>query len=451
MIKDSSKGHFGTVIVYKLDRFARDRYDAATYKRQLKKNGVSLVSATEPLSGQPQDIIIESMLEGFAEYYSVELSQKIQRGIDESVRKRKFLGGPVPFGLLARNGELIPDPNTAPAVKTIFEMLDTEKTLAEVTAWLNHNGYRTKSGKLFGKSSLNKIIHNVRYTGAYVYKDQVIPNVWTPIIDQTTFDRVQIKLKQNQKRRKRMEDGNFLLTGKLICGSCGASMHGDSGTSKNGQPHYYYTCKGRKAGGQCHKKSIRKDVIEPFVIEKALEQLTDERTEAIISLIDEALNNERNTNIIPSLEEEKKDLEKKLDNLFDAIAEGLPSKRISGKIQDIEDQITVLDNRIESEKANQTIIDPQFIRFYLEKIKNNYSDVPGAAQTLVNAFVNKVILYDDDDGAEGNRRCKIVFNLGESSEEFDLYSLSSTIEITAEHVLIRNGQFYLVLNILLEV
>lgn len=81
MIKDSEKGNFDAVIVYKLDRFARSRYDSATYKYRLKRNGVQLVSATENITQDPEGIILESVLEGMAEFYSAELSQKINRGM----------------------------------------------------------------------------------------------------------------------------------------------------------------------------------------------------------------------------------------------------------------------------------------------------------------------------------------------------------------------------------
>ena len=74
MIKDGNKKLFDMIIVWKLDRFARNRYDSARYKAQLKRNGIKVVSATEVISDGAEGIILESMLEGFAEYYSVDLS-----------------------------------------------------------------------------------------------------------------------------------------------------------------------------------------------------------------------------------------------------------------------------------------------------------------------------------------------------------------------------------------
>ena len=87
MVQDSAKKIFDAVLVWKLDRFARDRYDAAHYKHILQKNHVKLVSATEPISDSPAGIMMESMLTGMAEYYSAELSEKIVRGMTENVLK----------------------------------------------------------------------------------------------------------------------------------------------------------------------------------------------------------------------------------------------------------------------------------------------------------------------------------------------------------------------------
>ena len=87
MIKDAEKELFEIVLVWKLDRFSRDRYDSAYYKHILKKHGIKVVSAKENISEGPEGIILESMLEGMAEYYSVELSQKIKRGQMENALK----------------------------------------------------------------------------------------------------------------------------------------------------------------------------------------------------------------------------------------------------------------------------------------------------------------------------------------------------------------------------
>ena len=98
MIEDSKRKGFQFVVVYQLDRFARNRYDSATYKAKLKKNGVRVLSAKENITDDASGILIEGVLESMAEYYSAELSQKVKRGIAISASKCKFFGGGIPLG-----------------------------------------------------------------------------------------------------------------------------------------------------------------------------------------------------------------------------------------------------------------------------------------------------------------------------------------------------------------
>ena len=106
MIKDSGKKLFDMVIVWKLDRFARNRYDSARYKAQLKRNGVKVVSATEVISEGAEGIILESVLEGYAEYYSADLSEKVIRGRKENALECKFNGGTIPIGYVIDEQQL---------------------------------------------------------------------------------------------------------------------------------------------------------------------------------------------------------------------------------------------------------------------------------------------------------------------------------------------------------
>lgn len=87
MIKESAKREWDYVLVYKFDRFSRNKYETAIHKKTLKDNGVKVLSATEHIPDSPEGIIFESMLEGYAEYYSAELSQKVRRGMNETRMK----------------------------------------------------------------------------------------------------------------------------------------------------------------------------------------------------------------------------------------------------------------------------------------------------------------------------------------------------------------------------
>ena len=122
MIKDSASKKFELIIVWKLDRFARDRYDSAHYKAALRKNGVKVISATEKISEGSEGILMEAVLEGMAEYYSAELSEKVVRGLTENAYKCKFNGGTLPLGYTIDSEQHFQiDPLVAPAVLEAFK------------------------------------------------------------------------------------------------------------------------------------------------------------------------------------------------------------------------------------------------------------------------------------------------------------------------------------------
>lgn len=218
MIRDSAKKLFDVVIVWKLDRFARNRYDSARYKNTLKKNGVRVISATETISNGPDGIILESVLEGFAEYYSAELSEKVVRGMTDNVLKGKFNGGPVPMGYTIdaeRHYQI--DPVKAPFVLEIFRLYDRGKTMKEIVTEMTAQGLLAANGKPLTYNTIRDMLHNRRYIGEYSFRDTVMPDCIPAIVPKDLFDRVQERLERNKKAPARYKaEEEYLLSTKLI-------------------------------------------------------------------------------------------------------------------------------------------------------------------------------------------------------------------------------------------
>ena len=275
MIRDAEKGRFSVVIVYKLDRFARNRYDSATYKAKLKRCGVRLISAMEQLTDSPESIILEAVLEGMAEYYSANLAQNIKRGMTENAMKGLATGGGRCLGYYTGDDKKYHiDEAGASTVRLIYEMYDQGSTYAHIVETLNAQGRKTLRNTPFNKNSLGKILHNRRYIGDYVWGDIVIEGGMPQIIDRDLWERVQAKLKRKEKASARSRgDYDYILSGKLFCGHCSKPMIGDSGTSKSGTKHYYYTCSTKKHGGDCKKKSVRAAAIEDEVINTTIQTI----------------------------------------------------------------------------------------------------------------------------------------------------------------------------------
>ena len=161
MIKDSAKRAFSYVLVYKFDRFSRNKYETAIHKKALKDNGVKVVSATEFVPDTPDGIIFERMLEGYAEYYSAELSQKIRRGNNESRRKGNLTGGKIPYGYKNVNKKAVIVPEEADIVRYIYERYSIGVYVKDIIAELNGKGLLHKS-KTFVANTVYGIIGNER-------------------------------------------------------------------------------------------------------------------------------------------------------------------------------------------------------------------------------------------------------------------------------------------------
>lgn len=131
LIEDSKKGKFECVLVYKFDRFARNRYDSIIYKELLKKRNIKTISATEYISDKPEGIIMEALLEGYAEYYSAELGEKVKRGMNESILKGNTIGGHMLYGYKVIDKKIVIDEKTAPAIKYLFEEYSKGKAKKE--------------------------------------------------------------------------------------------------------------------------------------------------------------------------------------------------------------------------------------------------------------------------------------------------------------------------------
>ena len=216
MIKDSAKKGFDIVSVWKLDRFSHNRYDSARYKAILRKNDVKVVSATESISDGAEGIILESVLEGMAEYYSADLSEKVSCGMTENALKCRFNGGNVPFGyMIDKEQHYQPDPEKAPLVIEMFRRYAGGESIPDIVEDLNARGIRTSKGNRFNKNSLARIFSNRRYIGEYFYKEIVVPNAIPAIVSNDIFERVAIRMKQNKHATgKAKAPERYLLTTK---------------------------------------------------------------------------------------------------------------------------------------------------------------------------------------------------------------------------------------------
>lgn len=397
MISDSSRKQFEVVLVWKLDRFARNRVDSATYRAILKRNGVKVVSAKENISEGPEGIILEAMLEGMAEYYSAELSVKVKRGQKENALKCKANGGMIPFGYKVNADRFYEiDSLTAPIVREIFERYADGQTVGEISDVLNGRGVFTNTKyKYTNKSSFHNLLKNRRYIGEYRYGDTVVQDGMPAIVSQDIFDKVQARMEKNRHAPASAKaPDEFILTTKLFCGRCGVFMVGTSGTSKLGRVYHYYKCGNAIYRKSCDKKAIRKDYIERFVVAQTKELvLQDETIDRLAAAIVE-LQKKENT-IIPMLQKQVQDVDKAISNLLDAIQQGLFNTSAKQRLDDLESRKADLEISIAQEKIEKPMLTHEQIVFWISKFKDGDIDDPVYRKNIVDIFVNSVYLYDD--------------------------------------------------------
>lgn len=398
MVRDSAKGLFDVIIVWKLDRFARNRYDSAHYKAQLRKYGVKVLSATENISDGPEGIILESMLEGMAEYYSAELSEKVIRGHTENALKCKYNGGTPTFGYVIdseRHYQI--DPRTAPVVLEIFTRYDKGATMKEIMVWLNKTGVTTVRGKKIDLNFVAAVLHNRKYIGEYSYRHIVTPGGIPAIVPQDLFDRVQQRTAKNKKApaRHKAED-DYLLTTKLFCGTCGAMMVGESGTSSTGTKYHYYRCVNTKKYKTCtaQHKSIKKLPIENAVINAVMAKVLDDNfVEYIADTVMELQT--RESSALPALRKQLEETERGITNMLNAIQMGIINASTKQRLDELEEAKKDIEFQIIQEEMKHPLLSREDVTYWICRFRTLDVSRLEERRRLVDSFVNSVTVFDE--------------------------------------------------------
>ncbi len=397
MLEDAKEKTFQCVIVYQLDRFARNRRDSINNKFYLKKHGIRVLSATEPLTDTPENIIIEGFFEDIAEYYSLDLSKKARRGIRESVIKRQFIGGHVPYGYKVENKKILVNEEEAQVVREYFKQRAEGKAVKTIIRELVLKGAPLHYGRSISYSGFYHAEKNRKYIGEWDFHGEIITDLYPAIVDRETFEKVQKIVVRSKHSNKSKVD--FILTGKLFCGECGSPMVGVGGTSKTGKVHHYYMCNKRLHKKTCNKSTEKKDFIEWYVCEQTIKYLlSSDRLDFIV----DALYNETKTN--PSVIQVQK-IQSEIDRLnleLDQIANewiGAPENiksRLREKCDMIGKHIDDLESALFKAKTKVNMkVTKSDLRSWLTQYQHLDLENEKVRIKILTNFVNCVFLYDD--------------------------------------------------------
>lgn len=438
MVADSAKHQFQAVIVWKTDRFSRNRYDSAVYKRRLAKNGVQVFYVREAIPDGPSGIVVEAVLEGFAEFYSASLSENVRRGNYDSALQHKTLGKRV-FGYRKSADDTFEiDPEKAPIVREIFQMYKTGSRMKDIVDAMNSRNIKTAIGGPFNESSVSKILRNEKYVGTYIWGDIHDEDAIPPIVDRDTFQAVQKRLAGSKKRRREvdLDRPTFLLTGKCFCGHCGAAMVGDSAKGKTGIQYWYYTCQNKKRRA-CDKRREPKQELEDFVVHQLVKILhsDDGFLETLSQKVADSLADGTYQAELDELQKRQADVKRKIQNALDLLLDS-PSKALQARLQALEMEDEQLTAEIEEKALNAPpALTADHILFMLTRLSDGMESDPEYRRRIVDIFLNSVYVFDDG-------HIVLHLNFTQNSEPVSLEftkEFEQTGSMPAERVSIRKG------------
>lgn len=398
MLADSEKHtKWEIVLVYAIDRFGRNAVEVALNKQRLKKNGKTLISATQRTSENIDGtrnldgILLENVYIGIAEYYSAELSQKVLRGLNENRKKGLFCGGIIPYGYKVVDKKIHIIDEQAEVIKYMFEQYALGTSVPKIIAVLNKYGVLNK-GKQFTSNCVYGILKNEKYIGISRTKTGVYENTYPKIVPLETFEAVQKRIALNKFGKGGTADV-YLFKHKIRCGYCGSTISADCGTTSKGQPVRYYACRGKKKlKNGCKKSAIRKDALEKFITENIITSLTEEKTmnKLIDGIMSVQAKQDGESPMLKVLCKDKRQTETALNNLLQAMEQGIYSNTTNKRLHDLEIKLNELEKSIAVEESKS------ILKLTREEVKRYYKQaLELEPQLLVNYLIDEIIMFDD--------------------------------------------------------
>ncbi|MCB9758162.1 MAG: recombinase family protein [Candidatus Omnitrophica bacterium] len=370
---------FEAILVWKLNRFARNREDSIFYKSLLRKKGIQIISINENIEDNPTGRLLEGVIESMDEFYSLNLAQDTVRGMKENASRGFWNGGRIPYGyekIKVEVGKNLKNklkllPNEAEIVRRVFTLCLGGNGLKEISKILNEKGLRRRTGDRWDISGIAYMLKNETYTGAVLWKEKrtgkIIntPGAHEAIISKEDFERVQELIKNRTRAlvHPRALTSDHLLSTFLRCKKCGHTMAACG--AKSGQYHYYTCVRYAKMGPDgCKQKLINANKLEAFII-KTLQArvLTQENIKKLLLMVNEEIDLFEKEFII-QIDLLKKQLSDRLDRrrkLYQVIEAGrLDHADIAPRIKELNEEIESIQTKIlnlEWQKANRVKVE----------------------------------------------------------------------------------------------
>ena len=444
MLADAGTGKFQYILVYKFDRFSRNRIDSMMHKQRLKKEfGIRVISATEPVSDDEGGEIYEMFLEWNDEKYSQRLSKRVRDGLDTSVANGTFCGGTINYGYKIRK-EPIPNKNDkyikyvdiddeqAEVVRIVFDEYVKGTTKEDIAKELNKRGYKFR-GQPFKAKHFDLWLKNERYTGVFSFGSRRCDNMFPKIIEPCVFEKAQKRLQKNKYFAGALSTREpYLLTSKCECGHCGTDAVSDGGTSKSGNAIYYYACK-KKKKDECDKRREKKERLELLTVVRAVRYIKDpKRAEIIVDDVLRHYDNRVGDSGMKSLDARIASVRKEVESMTTRFLE-TNVKLLRDSIEQRMIETEVLLNDLIEQKAKLTVekgfrfTKKDLLEFIADLVKGDPND-KAYQKKIIDNLIYKVFIYDVD-GQSGKLR--ILYNIRAGAEVVDV-TFEQSCEYDAE-------------------
>ena len=408
---------FDAILVWKYARFARNREDSIVFKSMLRKNGVQVVSISEPSEDTPTGRLLEAMIESLDEFYSANLGEEVTRGMRESASRGFCISTFAPYGyrkVKVKDGskeraKLEPQTPEAAVVSRVFQQVLQGYGLMEIVRGLHSEGITGPRGKSWGKTSLYQVLTNEAYAGTLVWgKASVrglppvrVDNAWPAIVSRETFDLVQQRMQERAPAaiHPRRASSHYLLSGLAKCGHCGRALVGQD--AKGGR-FTYYVCGTllKKGPKSCPSQYLNSQKFEALVISKIKERiLTTENLNDLVRLVNEELDagSEEHRDRLEAVNTQIEDTNRRLERLYDALETGkVRLEDISPRVQQHRDrlkqlQVSKWELEVALSQRHIEIADEKTIRRYVEELRELLSNSPLTdRRSFIKSFVKEV-------------------------------------------------------------
>lgn len=383
MMRDADRKRFDVVVVWKIDRFGRSREDIAVNKIRLRRAGIQLMYARESIPEGPEGILLESLMEGLAEYYSADLRQKVIRGLRETAKKGKVPSGSIPTGYKLVDGRLELDEEKAEGVRVAFRMHIEGATYKEIGAALREYGIYNGS-----RNFIYHVLRCEKYTGKYPYQGVDIPI--PAIISEETFMEAKKHFRKTRNGSAQRAEAPYILRGKARCAICGKLLVGSSGRSHTGAMYHYYRCKTKG----CGLKQVKKDLLEELVLKSTVEDLlNDDMIEILVARIMDIQEHEEDP--VKRLRKRLAENQRQQENLAASLAE-TRLRAVEARLRKLEEDEDALEAEIRERAAQSAVVPEVAVRAWLRSFRSGDITDPAFRKRLADVFLADVLVGPED-------------------------------------------------------